>query len=64
MSAMRCPGCQHKYTHVEDTRPRGGLVPALWRRRSCAACGGIFHTYEVHADSMAILVDIEKENAQ
>ena len=43
--AMRCAGCGHEDTRVVDSRAaeEGG---AIRRRRSCAACGNRFTTFE------------------
>ena len=43
---MRCPICQNDDTRVVDSRTaRQGR--AIRRRRSCAACGNRFTTYEI-----------------
>ena len=42
---MRCPFCSHDDTQVKDSRPTEDNS-AIRRRRSCAACGARFTTFE------------------
>ncbi|MEN0087735.1 MAG: transcriptional regulator NrdR [Pseudomonadota bacterium] len=42
---MRCPFCSSPDTQVKDSRPTDENT-AIRRRRSCAACGGRFTTFE------------------
>lgn len=42
---MRCPYCSSDETQVRDSRPTEDNT-AIRRRRSCAACGGRFTTFE------------------
>lgn len=42
---MRCPYCSNKETQVKDSRPAEDNQ-SIRRRRSCAACGGRFTTFE------------------
>lgn len=42
---MRCPFCNHDETQVKDSRPTEDNS-AIRRRRSCAACGARFTTFE------------------
>ncbi|MBE7636917.1 transcriptional repressor NrdR [Sneathiella sp. P13V-1] len=42
---MRCPFCNSEETQVKDSRPTEENT-AIRRRRSCAACGARFTTFE------------------
>lgn len=52
---MRCPFCNHDETQVKDSRPTEDNS-AIRRRRSCAACGARFTTFErVQLRDMTVL---------
>jgi len=57
---MRCPFCGNNDTQVKDSRPTEDNA-AIRRRRSCAACGSRFTTFErVQLRDLTIL----KKNGQ
>lgn len=52
VSGFRCRACGKRDTRTVDTRPVGAF--STYRRRRCS-CGNRFATYEVDADSYALL---------
>ena len=52
---MRCPFCGNEDTQVKDSRPTEDNT-SIRRRRSCAACGGRFTTFErVHLRELTVV---------